>query len=141
MIVVDASVLSAALIDDGDVGQTARDRLASERLMAPALIDIEVLSAFRSFVASELVTADRARLAVGELADATIGRAPHASLLMRCWELRHNVTPYDAAYVALAELTKSVLLTADGRLARAPGIRCEVEVLVVPPEPIKPPSQ
>ena len=73
--------------------------------MAPALIDIEVLSTFRSLVAAELVTADRARLAVGELAGAAVRRAPHAYLLTRCWELRHNVTPYDAAYMALAEIT------------------------------------
>ena len=58
-----------------------------------------------------------------------INRHAHDPLLARCWELRENVTPYDASYVALAEALRVPLLTADARLANAPGIRCEVELL------------
>jgi predicted nucleic acid-binding protein len=56
-------------------------------------------------------------------------RAPHGPLLGRCWELRDNLTIYDAAYVALAESVEATLLTGDARLARSPGIRCSVEVI------------
>ena len=72
----------------------------------------------------------RVRLALTDLAALPIRRAPHRPLLARCWELRDNVTVYDAAYVALAELLDVVLLTADARLASAPpGTRCEFELL------------
>jgi predicted nucleic acid-binding protein len=66
---------------------------------------------------------------LGDLGALRIERAPHAPLLARCWELRHNLTIYDAAYVALAELMVTSLLTGDARLAAAPGARCDVEVM------------
>ena len=68
-------------------------------------------------------------MAVDDLTHLWIRRFSVRSLLGRCWELRHNVTPYDAAYVALAEVLGVTLLTADARLSRASGIRCEVELL------------
>jgi predicted nucleic acid-binding protein len=71
----------------------------------------------------------RAQLALLDLLDLPIRRAPHAPLLLRCWELRDNLTIYDAAYIALAEALGTVLLTADTRLANAPGLICPVEVL------------
>ena len=71
----------------------------------------------------------RARLALADLVDLPLTRAPHAALLERCWQLRSNLTPYDAAYVALAEAFDCPLLTADVRLSRATGPRCHVEVL------------
>jgi predicted nucleic acid-binding protein len=71
----------------------------------------------------------RARLALSDLGALPIYRAPHLPLLSRCWELRENLTVYDAAYVALAELLQVDLLTADRRLASAPGPRCGIEVL------------
>lgn len=73
--------------------------------------------------------ARRAELALVDLMDLPLERAPHRPLLPRCWELRQNLTPYDASYVALAEALEAVLITADARLAAAPGIRCEVSVL------------
>lgn len=72
---------------------------------------------------------DRADQAVADLADLGIQRYPHGALMPRIWELRHNLTPYDAAYVALAEALDAPLLTADARLANAPGLRCAVEVM------------
>lgn len=127
MIVVDASVLAVALGDDGADGQRARERLTSETLVAPELVDLEVVSVWRRHVAAKLMPARRAASAVADLADLPLRRASHRPLLRRIWELRHVVTPYDAAYIALAEALDVAFVTADGRLARAPGVRCEIE--------------
>lgn len=129
MIVVDASVLAVALGDDGEDGERARARLTDEVLAAPELIDLETVSVWRRHVATKLMAARRAALAVSDLANLPLQRSTHQPLLQRIWELRHSVTPYDAAYVALAEALDVVLVTADARLARAPRIRCEIEVL------------
>lgn len=125
MIVIDASVLATALGDDGEDGDAARRRLRGEELAAPEIVDLEVASVWRRTLTDER----RGALALADLADLPLRRAPHLPLLPRCWELRHNLTPYDAVYVALAEALEVALLTADGRLARASGIRCAVDVL------------
>jgi len=122
MIVVDASVLATALGDDGPEGAEARARLRDEDLAAPEIIDLEIASVWRRTLSDRR----RAELALADLADIPLRRAPHLPLLKRCWELRHNLTPYDASYVALAEALGVTLLTADRRLARASGIRCSV---------------
>ena len=129
MIVVDASVLVATLADDGRDGARARNRLVGCELAAPELVDLEVASALRRLVAAKQVTVRRAELALSDLLDLPVRRAAHAPLLRRCWELRRNVSVYDAAYVALAEALDAVLLTADARLSRAPGLDCAVELL------------
>lgn len=129
MIVVDASVLAVALGDDGADGLRARGRLTAETLASPELIDPEVVSVWRRHVAAYLMTARRAREAVSDLEDLPLRRCSHRPLLSRMWALRHVVTPYEAAYVALAEVLELTLVTADTRLARAPGVRCEIEVL------------
>jgi predicted nucleic acid-binding protein len=129
VIVVDASVIVTALADDGPDGDGVRARLLSERLVAPHLIDVEVVAAWRRMVAAGDVDDRRARLALDDLSSLDLRRAAHDPLLPRCWELRHNLTAYDAMYVALAELLDVALLTADARLAGAPGVRCPVEVL------------
>ena len=125
MIVVDASAALAALLGDG----AAREVLARERLQAPHLIDAEIASAARRLAAAGRVGAqDGARIldALGRL-----GMRRHAvfPLLARVWELRENLTAYDACYVALAEALGAPLLTADARLAGAAGIRCAVTVV------------
>jgi predicted nucleic acid-binding protein len=130
VIVVDASVLAVALGDDGTDGRRARERLTDETLAAPELIDLEVASVWRHHVAARLMTARRADAAVSDLEDLPLRRSSHRPLLGRIWALRHVVTPYDAAYVALAEALDVVLVTADARLARAPGIRCDIETIV-----------
>lgn len=127
--VVDASVLAPALGDDGKDGDAARNRLRDEVLTAPELIDLEVASVLRRQVAGGHLDERRAVLALRDLVELPLRRASHRELLPRCWELRATVTPYDAAYVALAEALDAVLLTADSRLSRAPGIRCTVELL------------
>jgi predicted nucleic acid-binding protein len=129
VLVVDASVLVTALADDGADGDGARARLRGRRLAAPELIDLEVLSVLRRGHASGALDQRRVDLAITDLLDLPIERARHSQLLLRCWELRHNLTPYDASYVALAEALDAELLTADARLAAALGIRCTVSVL------------
>jgi predicted nucleic acid-binding protein len=124
LIVIDASVLATALGDDGPGGVDARARIRAEDLVAPELIDLEVVSVWRR----TLTDGRRAELALADLEELPLRRASHSPLLARCWELRHNLTPYDASYVALAEALEVVLLTADRRLARASGIRCEIEI-------------
>jgi predicted nucleic acid-binding protein len=129
VLVVDASVLAVALADDGPDGDQARARLRGERLTAPDLIDLEVASAIRGRLAGGHLDARRAELALTDLVDLPLARTPHRPLLARCWELRDNLTVYDAAYVALAEALDADLLTADLRLAKAPGPRCRIEIL------------
>jgi predicted nucleic acid-binding protein len=128
MIVVDASVVVTALADDGPDGDAVRARLRGERLVAPHLIDVEVLSAWRRLAAAGAIDDRRATLAIEDLRSLRVERVSHVELLERCWELRSNLTVYDAAYVALAELLDIALLTADTRLATAPGVRCPVEI-------------
>ena len=129
MIVVDASVLATALADDGGDGDRFRARLRGETLSAPELIDPEVASVFRRRQASGFLDERRAALALADLIDLPVQRVTHRPLLARGWELRHNLTAYDAMYVVLAELLDAPLLTADRRLGSAPGVRCAVEVL------------
>jgi predicted nucleic acid-binding protein len=129
VIVVDASIVAVALADDGPDGDSARARLRGEDLTAPELLDLEVASVLRKQHATGALDDRRAALALEDLQAMPIRRAPHRHLLRRCWELRDNLTVYDAAYVALAELLQIVLLTADQRLARAPGPLCDVETL------------
>jgi predicted nucleic acid-binding protein len=129
VIVADASVLVTALGDDGPDGDRTRARLRGERLSAPEIVDLEIASVLRRQVRSGEMDLRRAGLALADLAAMPLRRASHKPLLARCWELRDNITPYDAAYVALAEALEAILLTGDERLARAPGPRCHVEVL------------
>ena len=125
MVVVDASVLVDALLIDGG----ARARLTEANLQAPDLIDAELLSVLRRLVLAERLSEQHALRAL--TTSQRLGLRRHASrhLWPRAWELRTNLSAYDALYVALAEQLGAVLLTADARGARAPGLRCPVEVL------------
>lgn len=125
MIVVDASTVVAALLTDG----AARRALATQDLYAPHLVDSEVASVLRRRVATGGLTADQGWRALDTLRRLGITRYPVFGLAERIWALRENVTAYDAAYVAVAEALDCGLLTADGRLARAPGLRCPVTVV------------
>jgi predicted nucleic acid-binding protein len=97
--------------------------------MSPHLIDVEVLAAWRRLTSAGELDARRADLAIADLRALRLRRVPHQPLLERCWSLRSNLTMYDATYVALAEMTGSVLVTADSRLPTSSGPRCEIEVL------------
>lgn len=127
--IVDASIIASALGDDGPDGERARARLTGERLVAPQLVYLEVASVWRRATRGGRLDARRATQALADLADLPLAQAPHQPLLRRIWELRDNLTPHDAAYVALAEALNEPLLTADRRLARASGERCEIELL------------
>lgn len=129
MLVVDASVLAPALADDGPDGDAARTRLRGHALVAPELIDLETTSVVRRHLQAGQLDARRAELALTDLVELPLRRAPHRPLLARCWELREAATVYDAAYIALAELLDVVLVTADARLAGAPELRCQLDVL------------
>ena len=129
MIVVDASVIVTALADDGPDGDQARERLRGERLTAPHVVDLEVVSAWRRLTAGGQLDERRARLALNDLEVLRLDRVRHGPLLERCWQLRKNLTIYDGAYVALAELLDVTLVTADTKLSKVPGARCAVEVL------------
>ena len=129
MIVVDASIVASALGDDGADGERARGRLLGQRLAAPELIDLEVASGWRRAARAGRLGGKRASQALNDLAALPLARAPHQPLIGRIWELRDNLTPYDAAYVALAEMLQAPLITADRRLAQASGARCEIDLL------------
>lgn len=125
MIVVDASVIATALLDDFTTGDRARAAVAAHDLAAPHLLDCEVASVLGRARLRGDVSADRVRQALGDLIDLPVMRVPHTPLLERMWELLPTVTSYDAAYVALAEALGAPLLTADRRLAGASGPTCE----------------
>lgn len=129
MLVVDASVLATALADDAGDGDRARARLRGEALAAPDLVDLEVASVLRGRLAGGHISARGAELALADLVALPLQRVASLRLIPRCWELRDNVTVYDAAYVALAEALAVPMLTADARLARATGPDCPIEVL------------
>lgn len=130
--VVDASALLVALADDGPDGTQARDLLRGEPLTAPELIDLEVASALRGHLLAGKIPPARAVAALTALRSLPLRRVGHVSLVGRCWELRDNLTIYDAAYVALAEAAGVRLVTADARLGRSTGPRCRIEVLASP---------
>jgi len=127
--VVDASVLAVALVDDGPLGRRVRQRLLGSDLAAPEIIDLEVASVVRRQALTGRLSTDRARQAMDDLASLPLTRLSHRPLLARVWELHPNVTSYDAAYVASAELLAVPLLTADSKLASAPGLRCDFEIV------------
>ena len=129
MIVVDASVLGPFLLDHEESGERARLALMDEALCAPHLIDCEVVSTIRRAHLRGEVSEGRVLQALSDLADLPVLRLQHTHLLSRMWELHETVTPYDAAYVALAEALDAPLLTADRRLARSHGPTCRFEIL------------
>lgn len=130
MIVVDASVLVAFLVEPG---LSPRVRAAFARhdddLHAPAHIDLEVLSALRRLAAGGRLSTPRATAAVEDFFDVPLVRHGVEPLAPRIWALHAHVSPYDAAYLALAEALGAPVLTCDGRLARAHGSTVRVEIL------------
>ena len=125
MIVLDASAAVSALLNDGE----ARRIVATESVHVPHLIDAEVASGLRRHARSGSVAPAAAWAALEAWRRAGVQRYPIPGLLERMWELRVNVTSYDACYVALAEGLRCALVTADTQLARATGLRCAVTVV------------
>lgn len=129
MIVCDAGVLVSAVADQGSSGALARERLGSQLIHAPYLVDIEVVSALRGLVRGGSAEPSAALAALARFAELSVIRHEHEPLLARIWELKDNVSAYDAAYVALAELLDVPLVTGDARLARAAPDHCEVVLI------------
>jgi predicted nucleic acid-binding protein len=130
VIVVDASVLVAALVDDGPQGKHARGALREDpRWAAPAILPIEVVASMRGLVLGGKLGVDRAEEAVTALGQVVLDQLDPLTLTKRVWALRGNLSSYDAAYVAAAEALDCPLVTADARLARATGPRCEIRLI------------
>jgi predicted nucleic acid-binding protein len=130
VIVVDASVVIEMLLQTDD-GIAVADRLLSsgETLHAPHLIDIEVAQVMRRYVLRGELKAERAQQALDVMAEFPLTRYAHEPLLRRIWELRQNLTAYDAAYVALAEGLHATLVTRDRKLATIPVLRGAIELV------------
>lgn len=127
MIVLDASAVVELLVRS-TVGETILRELAGqdESFLVPHLVDLEVLSALRGLMAGERLDASRGRQLLADLMALPAERCPHTALLDRIWQLRHNFTPYDAAYIALAEAANAILYTCDEKLQK--GHRAEVRL-------------
>lgn len=130
MIVLDASVVVDLLLNSS-MAEVIRSRVfdANETLHAPAVLDLEVAQTLRRFAARREISRERGRSVLVILQRLPVTRYPHELLLRRIWELRENLTAYDAAYIALAEGLNATFITRDSRLASAPNHRASVEVI------------
>ena len=130
MIVVDASAMLEFLLQT-DLGARVEARLFRDgkEFHAPHLVDVEVTQGLRRLVRSGEVSATRAAEAIEDLSDLDLHRHAHLILLNRAWQLRENVTAYDAMYVALAEALDATMITCDSPLAKAPGHRARIEAI------------
>lgn len=137
MIVLDASAAVALLLQIQPSATAIGERLdrTGESLHTPAIFDAEVLQVIRRHWLRKLISPSRARLALDDLRNLGIRRYPNVPLLDRMWDLRQNLSAFDAAYIALAEALDAPLITTDARLARAPRHRASVEGY--PTEPSK----
>jgi predicted nucleic acid-binding protein len=125
-VVCDASALVALLLDAGADGRWATHELSDADLAAPSLVAYETANIIRRHERADRISSDQAAQAHTDLLDLPIEHWPYELLAARAWELRHNLSSYDASYVALAELTSTTLVTIDRRLAATPGLRCPV---------------
>jgi predicted nucleic acid-binding protein len=130
LIVLDASAAVSIFLNIGPEAGRIRQRIVQpdETLHVPHVFDVEVLHVLRRYSLSGTLSESRGRLALSRLSSTRLTRYPHASFVRRIWELRHNLTAYDAAYVALAEALDAPLVTMDARLAQAPGHSAAVEL-------------
>jgi predicted nucleic acid-binding protein len=128
VIVLDASAVVELLLNT-PLGRTIATRIEDPALglHVPHLVDIEVAQALRRYAKEGALDAAEAALALEDLRSLDLQRHAHEPLLERVWELRQNLSAYDAVYIALAEVLDTVLLTCDGRLARAPGMSRRVD--------------
>jgi predicted nucleic acid-binding protein len=124
-VVVDSSIIVAALIDTGPNGIWAEQAIEREGLYAPELVRAEVMNILRRFERAKQITPPEANAARDDLMQLEIELFPFDPFSRRIWELRHTVTSYDAWYVAIAEELAFPLVTLDDRLARSKGPRCE----------------
>ena len=130
MIVLDASAAVEFLLLT-PLGSRVQEKILTDgqSVHAPHLLDIEVAQVVRRLAASRMISDDRAREALDDLLDLSFIRHPHLPSLARIWELRHNLTAYDATYVALAEALDAPLLTCDRKIAKATNHRARIELV------------
>ena len=130
MIVVDASAMLEFLLQT-PVGTRVEARLFrdAEEFHSPHLVDVEVTQGLRRLVRSGELTAARAAEAIADLGDLDLHRHAHLDLLTRAWQLRENITAYDAMYMALAEALDATVITCDVPLTKTPGHRARIEVV------------
>jgi predicted nucleic acid-binding protein len=124
--VCDASAVAALLLDSGPDGQWVTHTISSGQIAAPALITYETANVIRRHELTGEISPDQAAQAHADLLDLTVELWPYDLLASRAWELRQNLSIYDATYVALAETTNLTLVTLDKRLAKAPGTKCRI---------------
>jgi predicted nucleic acid-binding protein len=130
VIVLDASAVLEVLPRTPNAEAVERRLFASRQtLHAPHLLDVEIAQVVRRYAAAGEIDQERGRAALADLSDFPLRRYPHDILLPRIWDLRYNLTAYDAAYVALAEALDAPLLTRDHRLAAAAGHHARVELV------------
>lgn len=123
-------MLANVVADDGPDGRRARAELRSAgQISAPDLVDVETVAVLRKRWLAKTISARRFALAVDDLEAMAIDRYPTLRFMRRAYELRDNVTAYDASYIALAEVLGCELVTGDARLARASGTRCAIRLL------------
>jgi predicted nucleic acid-binding protein len=125
-VVCDASALVALLLDAGPDGRWVTEALTGADIAAPSLVMFEASNIIRRHELAGLVSTDQAAQAHADMLDLAIEQWPYELLASRTWELRRNLSSYDASYVALAELTGATLVTLDLRMRRAPDLRCTV---------------
>lgn len=126
--VCDASAVVALLLDAGPDGRWAAEMLGGAGLVAPTLVMFESSNIIRRHEMAGLVSTDQAAQAHVDLLDLSIEQWPYELLGVRVWELRKNLSSYDACYVAVAELSDAPLVTLDRRIIRAPNLRCTVAI-------------
>lgn len=124
--VCDASAVAALLLDSGPDGQWVTQRVESGEITAPALVTYETANVIRKHELAGQISPDQSAQAHADLLDLAIELWPYDLLAARAWELRLNLSIYDATYVALAEITDLTLITLDKHLAKAPGTKCRI---------------
>jgi predicted nucleic acid-binding protein len=129
VIVLDTSAMVEFLVGADTVAERVRAVVVGEKLSAPHAIDLECAAALRGLVRGKKLPSAEAERALELLASMRLERYGHVPLLPRIWQLRHNVWPYDAAYVALAEWLDAELVTLDAKIETIPGITCPVRNL------------
>lgn len=127
-LVSDASAIVAALLDSGPTGEWIAQRMSGVEVYAPTLMPFECANIIRRHELASLISADQAAQAHNDLLGLPLELWPYEVLATRAWQLRANLSVYDASYVALAETIDAPLLTLDHRITRAPKVTCRIEV-------------